>query len=170
MGDAAEITAHVRSLRRYALQLTRSRDAADDLVQECLARALANASTLKPGLPVRPWLFRILHNLHVSEQRKLRLRRATLLDPAEERVPASQDERLELRAVLDAVARLPDDQRSVLHLVAVEGMSYQEASRILEIPIGTLMSRLARGRETLRRSLQQPRAARLQVVGGCDAR
>ncbi|MGP9818827.1 sigma-70 family RNA polymerase sigma factor [Salinarimonas sp. NSM] len=170
MGDASEITAHVRSLRRYALQLTRSRDAADDLVQECLARAIANASTLKPGLPVRPWLFRILHNLHVGEQRKLRLRRAALLHPSDDEVPAPQDDSLELRAVLDAVARLPDEQRAALHLVAVEGMSYQEAARVLEVPVGTLMSRLARAREALRRALQRPGAASLQIVGGRDVR
>ncbi len=162
-------TGHVPSLRRYARQLTRCPDRADDLVQECLMRAIGAAGTLEPGRPVRPWLFRILHNVYVSELRRERTRTEQAPDGADEFAGASQHGHMELRNVLDAVHRLPDAQREAISLVALEDLTYAEAADILDIPVGTLMSRLARGREALRRMLDGHPLPQLQVVGGKHA-
>jgi RNA polymerase sigma factor (sigma-70 family) len=166
---AEEFAVHLQSLRRYALQLTRCREQADDLVQETLARAIAAASTLREGAPVRPWLFRILHNTFVSEKRREKLR--TVHDVAsDEAVAPRQYGQVELRNVLDALAMLPQEQREVLRLVALEEFTYSEAAEILGIPVGTLMSRLARGREALRRLLDKSASPPLYVIGGRDGR
>ncbi len=150
----AELAAQIAALRRYAFVLTGNRADAEDLVQECLARAIAAADSWPGGPNLRQWLFRILHNLHVSDLRRRRVRAeydsATIFDGAQ---PAEQPARLEARLVLDALARLPEPQRQALTLIAIDGMRYDEAAAILGIPTGTLMSRLARGRETLRRTV-----------------
>jgi len=166
---AKEFPAHLQSLRRYALQLTRCRERADDLVQETLARAIAAAATLREGAPVRPWLFRILHNTHVSEKRREKIR-AIHDAPSEEVVAPRQYGQVELRNVLDALAMLPQEQREVLRLVALEEFTYAEAAEILGIPVGTLMSRLSRGREALRRLLDKNASPTLYVIGGRNGR
>jgi RNA polymerase sigma factor (sigma-70 family) len=147
-----EIFDHVRSLRRYALVLTRDSDEAEDLVQEALTKALAGAGLFSPERDLRVWLFSILHNAHVSRLR--RKRTASNAQPylaREDSHPPSQMAHLELREVLDCLARLPDDQRRAVALVGLESMSYAQAAKVLGVPMGTLMSRLARGREALRR-------------------
>ena len=149
-----DIPAHLGVLRRYALVLTRDRDEAEDLVQEALLRAIGAAHTWQPGRPVRPWLLTILHNTHVSRRRRRQVEAAVsgnladILPPAT--MPADQPGRVELGRTLQALLSLPEEQREVLLLVAVEGLAYKEAAELLGIPLGTLMSRLGRARAALR--------------------
>lgn len=145
-----QLPEHVASLRRYALVLTRHREDAEDLVQECLVRAIAAADTWRPGSDLRVWLFRILHNLHVSGLRKQKVRReATLVLP--EAADGGQHARLELQQTLRALDALPEEQRQPIVLVALQDMSYADAAASLDVPIGTFMSRLGRGRAAMRR-------------------
>jgi RNA polymerase sigma factor (sigma-70 family) len=149
-----EIFDHVRSLRRYALVLTRDSDEAEDLVQEALTKALAGAGLFSPERDLRVWLFSILHNAHVSRLRRKRTAfNAQHYLAQDDSRPASQMAHLELREALDCLAKLPDDQRRAVALVGLESMSYAQAAKVLGVPMGTLMSRLARGREALRRMI-----------------
>jgi RNA polymerase sigma-70 factor (ECF subfamily) len=144
---------HLAVLRRYALVLTRDPTQAEDLVQDSLLRALAGEGSRDPGREVRPWLLSIVHNTHVSRRRRATLETAVAKDleaVATATVPASQMARLELKRTIAALLELPEPQRVALVLVAMEGMSYRQAAEILDVPVGTLMSRLARGREALR--------------------
>lgn len=158
MSIAADLSQHVKSLRRYALVLTRDHVSADDLVQETLKRALARADTWQPGSDLRPWLFRIMHNAHVSDLRRARTRTEAASDLPEPVSPETQLDRLELRQVLQALETLPEAQRRPIVLIALREMSYAEAASSLDVPLGTFMSRLGRGREALRR-----------LIGGRDA-
>jgi RNA polymerase sigma-70 factor (ECF subfamily) len=156
----------VAALRRYALALTGSRYEAEDLVQETLARALSGAAGFRRGGNLRGWLFSIMHNAFISSVRRRRAAEQELDDNLPElRQSPSQLDRLEIRDVLAALSRLPEAQRAALVLIALEDFTYAEAARVLEIPIGTLMSRLARGREALRRAMSEDQAPRLHVVG-----
>ena len=142
------------SLRRLARALTRDRDAADDLVQETLARALTHESLWRGG-SLKAWVVTILLNQHRNRQRALSRRGRT--DPFDEAriaggLPASTD--VELKAIERGLALLPDEQREVLLLVALEGLTYKEAADALGIPIGTVMSRLSRARASLRTYLE----------------
>lgn len=162
---AQELHAHVASLRRYALVLTRNRDDAEDLVQECLARAIAAADRWRPGSDLRVWLFRILHNVHVSELRKRKVRRDARMELPEPVVEDDPHARLELRRALEALDALPEAQRRPIVLVALQEMSYAEAARTLDLPLGTFMSRLGRGRARMRRVLEGVKApTRLRLV------
>jgi RNA polymerase sigma factor (sigma-70 family) len=163
----SKFTDHIVSLRRYAASLTRCRHDAEDLVQECLTRAIAAAATLRSGAPVRPWLFRILHNAHVSRLRHQQVRDANQHHlVVEDHYDPPQASHLEFQSVLTSLAKLPEAQRQAITLIALEALSYEEAAQVLGIPIGTLMSRLARGREALRQELEGLPATRLRVVGG----
>ena len=140
-------------LRRYARALLRDRDAAEDLLQDVLARAWSRLHLWQSGTNMRTWLFAIMHNLHANLVRGRKRRPAAVaLEPqlAHLAEPARQHEDLELAALDRALGELPDEQRAVLLLVGLEGLSYQEAAELLAIPIGTVMSRLHRGRERLR--------------------
>ncbi len=140
-------------LRRYARALTRDASRADDLVQSCLVRALAKEHLWQVGTDLRAWLFTILHNQHVND-----VRRAVREGPAvavEDAAPvltvaANAGAVLELRDLDRAIAGLAEEQRQVILLVGLEGMRYDEVAAILGIPIGTVRSRLSRGREALR--------------------
>jgi RNA polymerase sigma-70 factor (ECF subfamily) len=157
---------HVSGLRRYALALTGSRYEAEDLVQETLTRALGAASGFRKVGNLRGWLFSIMHNAFISSMRRRRASEQELDDSLPElRQPPRQLDRLEVRDVLAALSRLPEAQRAALVLIALEDFSYADAARVLEIPIGTLMSRLARGREALRRAMDEDRPPRLHLVG-----
>jgi RNA polymerase sigma-70 factor, ECF subfamily len=149
-----QIEACVPALRRYAVGLLRSRDEADDLVHDCLVRALDKLHTRCEELEVRPWLFTILHNLFISQLRRRGSRpQSESLDEIHESAHSqrpSQEDGLQWRDLLRDLQRLPEDQRSVLLLVSVEDLSYAQAAAVLGVPIGTVMSRLARGRERLR--------------------
>jgi RNA polymerase sigma-70 factor (ECF subfamily) len=140
-------------LRRYARALTRDASRADDLVQSCLARALAKSNLWQPGTDLRAWLFTILHNQHVNDVR--RAVREGINVPVEDvtpllTVPPTQEASLALRDLDRAMARLPEEQRQVLLLVGLEGMRYEEVAMVLDVPVGTVRSRLSRGREMLR--------------------
>ena len=148
-----EIEEQIPRLRRYARALTRNTTRADDLVQICLTRALAKSHLWQPGTNLRAWLFTILHNVHVNEVR--RALREGVAVPVEDAAPlmtapASQDASLQLRDLDRAMARLAEEQRQVLLLVGLEGMQYEEAAMVLQIPVGTVRSRLSRGRAALK--------------------
>src|SRR5215469_649645 len=152
-------------LRRYARALTRNRDRADDLVQDTLSRALIKEQLWQPGTNLRAWLFTIMHHQSVNNLRR-DIRESAMVDI--ERIsttlPATTDPAASRKLVeLDrALAQLPLDQRQVILLVGLEGMSYQEAAGILRIPVGTVRSRLSRGRDALRELLdgkERPSAA-----------
>ena len=152
--------------RRYARLLAGERGAADDLVQDTLERAWARLGQWRPGSDLRAWLFSIMHNLRVDQQRRGELP-VQALDESLPDVPIrpTQTDRLELRDLEAALAQLPEEQRQVLLLVGLEEMTYQDVAASLGIPLGTVMSRLARGRERLRQVLNgQPKAARLSIV------
>jgi RNA polymerase sigma-70 factor (ECF subfamily) len=148
-----ELPLHIRSLYRYALALTRNDDDAHDLVQDCCTTALDKQEKFEPGTNLRAWLFTIMHNRHVSRLRKLHNRVTHV--PVDEAPPvphpSNQISRLEFRDLVAALDKMDEDFREVLILVTVEGMSYQEVSRILDVPIGTVTSRLSRARSMLRR-------------------
>jgi RNA polymerase sigma-70 factor, ECF subfamily len=140
-------------LRRYARALTRDASRADDLVQSCLVRAITKQHLWQAGTDLRAWLFTILHNLHVNEVRRSAREGSTLpIEEAAAALPVSSNVggSLALRDLERAMSRLPDEQRQVILLVGLEGMHYEEVAAILGIPIGTVRSRLSRGRETLR--------------------
>ncbi|MEO6147268.1 MAG: sigma-70 family RNA polymerase sigma factor [Sulfuriferula sp.] len=147
------IIEHIPSLRRYARALTGGRpDDADDLVQDTLERAYAKWHLWRIGSDLRPWLFSIMHNLFVSQvtQLKSRVSHVTLDDMSEIATRATQSERLEGLDIAAAVTRLSPELREVLLLVALEDFSYAQTAKALGIPIGTVMSRLARARQRLR--------------------
>lgn len=161
-----EIEACIPALRRYARALTHDRDLADDLVQDCLERAVRKRALWRPTGPVRAWLFRILLNLYRDELRRNRTRpSAVAIDDLsiEPGTPETQQSHLEFREAAAALQRLPAEQREALLLIALEGMSYAEAAQTLEIPQGTLVSRIGRARKALR-SLNDPAAPRLRTV------
>lgn len=147
-----EIEASLPALRRYAHALVRDREAADDLVQDCLERAISRSGQWRGEGSVHAWLFRILLNLFRDGQRREAARGHLVVvdsvtEPAQ---PATQEDELALREVHAAIGRLPPDQRAALLLVGLEGMNFAEAARVLDIPEGTLASRLARARAALR--------------------
>jgi RNA polymerase sigma-70 factor (ECF subfamily) len=161
-----DLPEHVAGLRRYALALTGSRYEAEDLVQDTLARAIGAARSFREQGNLRGWLFSIMHNAYISSVRARRAVERELDDELPElRQPPTQLARLEVRDVLAALGRLPEAQRAALVLVALEDFSYGEAARVLGIPVGTLMSRLARGREALRRAIHEDPPRGLHVVG-----
>lgn len=165
--DSRAILAELPRLRRYARALVGERAAADDLVQDTLERAWARVAQWRPGSDLRTWLFAIMHNLRVDQMRRPTLNAVSFEDEAFE-VPtrATQADRIELRDLASALAHLPEEQRAVLLLVALEDQSYAEVAQTLGIPIGTVMSRLARGRERLRLELdgRTPTPSYLRVV------
>ncbi|MGH8267174.1 MAG: sigma-70 family RNA polymerase sigma factor [Steroidobacteraceae bacterium] len=149
-------------LRRFARALARNVHDADDLVQMAIERALTHAGQLRPDAPLAGWVFGILRNAWIDEQRA-RGRRARLFAPEESGAQigdASQGPHADRLAVEDALARLPDEQRVAVALVLIEGLSYKEAAHIMAVPIGTLTSRLARAREALQDMLGEGKAVR----------
>ncbi|HTN48910.1 MAG TPA: RNA polymerase sigma factor [Burkholderiaceae bacterium] len=163
--SAADAERLIPRLRRYALALTGTREAADDLTQDTLERAWRKRALWQPGSDLRAWLFTVMHNVYVNGVRTARP--VESLD--DERFSADHDRswtqpdaveaQLALSDVKAAFGRLSDDHREVLLLVGVEQLSYVEAAAVLEVPIGTVMSRLARGREQLRRLLSSEATA-----------
>ncbi|WP_207460287.1 sigma-70 family RNA polymerase sigma factor [Azospirillum sp. SYSU D00513] len=155
-----DISSHLGVLRRYALVLTRDADRAEDLVQEAVLRALEGARTLRDGTDPKPWLLSILHNTHVSRCRRLKTEREAesalvQADGLSGNPSAPQAARVELGQTIEALMDLPEEQREVLMLVAIEGMSYRDVADCLGVPLGTVMSRLARGRAALRAATER---------------
>lgn len=148
----------IPALRRYARSLLHDIAAADDLVQDCLERVIGRWHQRRADGNARTWVFTILHNLAVNRLKQTARHGPHLaIDDASEVVlarPASQDDRLRHRDLLRGLRGLPEDQRSVLLLVSVEDLSYAEAARVLDVPVGTVMSRLSRARENLLRAME----------------
>jgi RNA polymerase sigma-70 factor (ECF subfamily) len=163
MSDFGELLeAQIPRLRRYARALTRDTVRADDLVQSCLLRALSKAHLWQPGTDLRAWLFTILHNQHVNDVRRA-VREGVSIpvdDMAANLTTApTQVANLRLRDLDRSLAKLPQEQRQVLLLVGVEGMRYEEVAEALDVPVGTVRSRVSRGRDTLRQlmDMETPR-------------
>ena len=164
MNEAERLVELIPRLRRYARALVGDRATADDLVQDTLERAWSKLHLYRRGTDLRAWLFTVMHNVHVN-----RVRAARATDTLEEEMPelaqrAAQGDALLVRDLDRAISRLPDEQRAVLLLVTLEEMSYDSVARTLDIPIGTVMSRLSRAREKLRVMMLGQGAARLKVV------
>ena len=164
MSDAQSLIELIPRLRRYARALVGERAAADDLVQDTLERAWSKLHLYRHGTDLRAWLFTVMHNVHVN-----RVRAARPTEPLEDEMPelaqrATQGDALLVRDLDRAISALPVAQREVLLLVALEDLSYDETARALGIPIGTVMSRLARAREKLRLLLHGKGGTKLQVV------
>jgi RNA polymerase sigma-70 factor (ECF subfamily) len=154
---AALIEEQIPGLRRFACALLRGdREAADDLVQDALVRALSHWNLRRNQENLRGWLYTILYNQFLSDQHRVRRRGPHDALTQETELPGidgGQHSVLQHRDLLRAFAALPEEQRAALLLVGVEDLSYQEAARVLGVPIGTVMSRLSRGRERLRRAM-----------------
>ncbi len=165
--DSRAILAELPRLRRYARAMLGDRAAADDLVQDTLERAWSRIAQWRAGSDLRAWLFGIMHNLRVDQLRRNGLPTTSLDEEEVAEVPVrpTQSDLLEVMDLESALRQLPDEQREVLLLVALEEMSYADIAASLGIPIGTVMSRLSRGRERLRVVMdgRQP-SANLRVV------
>ena len=149
--DDLQLLSAVPRLRRYARALVRNREDADDLVQDTLERAWAKSSLWRGVADMRAWLFGIMHNLHADALRRPQLATVAMDDAAPEiPVAPSHSDRLEVLDLQAALALLPPEQKEILLLVALEDMAYADIASTLGIPIGTVMSRLSRGRERLR--------------------
>lgn len=168
----AEMVSLLPRLRRFAYGLTGSLDEGDDLTQAACEKALRNLAQFTPGTRLDSWMYRIAQNLWIDRRRSQQVLREQSVEPADLEGLATVDaaremeQRLDLADVRREVALLPEDQRAVLLLVSVEGFGYRQAAEILEIPIGTVMSRLARARLALGRALtdrnELPETARMQ--------
>src|ERR1700687_1450608 len=153
MNDFARMfEAEIPRLRRYARALTRDVVRADDLVQSCLTRAVAKQHLWQPGTDLRAWLFTIMHNQHVNDVRRsvregnnVEVDKAPTLAVQSNAIPT-----LQLRDLERAIGKLPPEQRQVILLVGLEGMAYEEVAKVLKVPVGTVRSRLSRGRDQLR--------------------
>lgn len=156
-----QLVALLPQLRRFALALSGNPDTADDLVQTGCIRALASSQQWQPGTRMDSWMYRILQNLWIDQRRS---RATAAVDESLDDIDAIADEadfehamhaQMSLQQVLQAMQTLPDAQRSLLALVSVEGLSYKEAAEVLDIPLGTVMSRLCRARTALKLHLQE---------------
>ena len=147
------IEAEIPRLRRFARYLLREPDRADDLVQDTLCRAIDRLSTWEQGTNLRAWLFIIMRNLYINGLRRARRTPdsvAVAEDDAAMAVPGGQEARVAFIDLRSALQQLPEGQREILLLVVVEGFTYEEAAGILEVPLGTVRSRVARARTALR--------------------
>src|SRR5215472_2514422 len=150
--DDHPIVEQIPHLRRYARALIGDRALAEDLVQDSLERAWSRFHLWRKGSNLRTWLFSIMHNLHANLARNARRRPLAAPIDGDFTLPvrATQEDQMEVAAIEAALARLPDEQRQVILLVGLEDMTYQAAAEALDIPLGTVMSRLHRGRERMR--------------------
>jgi RNA polymerase sigma-70 factor (ECF subfamily) len=167
MPPAHQIEEHIPRLRRYARALTGTREAADDLVQDTLERAWSKFGMWRPGSDLRAWLFSIMHNVHINQLKSRRADREQSLDDDAPEIPvqATHNHVLEVRDLASAMNELPHEQREILLLVGLEQLAYEEVAKALNVPLGTVMSRLSRGREKLRRLMHGiPEAPALKVV------
>lgn len=138
-------------LRRYARALTSDTASADDLVQDTLERAWSRQRSYNVSLQIRPWLFGIMHNLFVDQIRKARIDFIEFeLNDFELSSSITPESQLSDKQIISLLSKLPFDQREIISLVCIEDLSYAEVSKILGIPIGTVMSRLSRARIALR--------------------
>lgn len=156
------IVAFVPRLQRFCRGLAGSRDAGDDLLQATVERALSRIELWQPGTSLESWMFRIARNLQINAWRAATVRGVTVdIETADARagdLDAELEHRSQLSAVERAMVTLPAEQRAVLATVVLEGCSYAEAAELLEIPVGTVMSRLARARGAIRAFIERPLA------------
>ena len=145
-----QILEQIPRLRRYARDLTGDRARADDLVQDCLERALARIGQWQPGTNMRTWLFTIMHNLYANQARRYNRGPTFIPFDDDEHDTGIASESMAAKDIDDALAALPPPQRAVIQLVCIEEMKYEDVAIVLSIPIGTVMSRLSRAREQLR--------------------
>lgn len=173
-----DIDGDLAAMRRYARSLARDDQDADDVVQDALLRAIERRDTFRAEGNRRGWLLAIVHNVFVSGTRRRAAetrRNDRFADTLATQTDAAQEHHARLREIARSFAALPDHHRAVLHLTAVEGLSYQQCADLLAVPIGTVMSRVARARAALR-DLEngredtdgRRRAAPLRLVGGQD--
>lgn len=174
--DRDDVVNHLPAMRRYARALTRGDQTADDLVHDALLRAYDGAATFRSGNMLRGWLLTIVRNSFISAMRRSKseaVRDANYSAIAEAHAEGGQEHAAYLAQIARRFADLPEQQRAVLHLIAVEGLNYQEAAVVLDIPIGTVMSRLSRARAALRsieESAERQAATSLRIVGGTDGK
>lgn len=167
MSDEQELLAAIPRLRRYARALVGDRAGADDLVQDTMERAWRKLSGWRKGSDMRPWLLSIMHNLHVDQRRKPAIPTVTMEDDDLAAIPATvmYTERLIGHDLESALQMLAVEQREILLLVVLEEMTYEEVAATLNIPLGTVMSRLSRARERLRALVEgRPSPSTLRVV------
>tara|TARA_R110000868_G_scaffold52075_2_gene164785 strand:- start:582 stop:1103 length:522 start_codon:yes stop_codon:yes gene_type:complete len=152
-GKFDQLTEITPALRRYAYSLTGNQQRADDLVQDCLERALRKLRFKRASAPLRPWLFRMMRNIHIDTWRKGRREIDHLILDEMGQEPSEaerQSHSSELQKLMRLILNLPADQRDAIVLIGVEGFTYVEAAHILDVPEGTVMSRLSRARSKLR--------------------
>jgi RNA polymerase sigma-70 factor, ECF subfamily len=170
----AELVSLLPRLRRFGYALTGSPDDGDDLVQSACERALTRLDQFQPGTRLDSWMYRIMQNLWIDHRRSARTQRETGSEAVDLETMAVGDARrdvensLALAATRRAVADLPEEQRAVLVLVCVEGLSYKDAAALLDIPIGTVMSRLARARLAVGKALDEKASPDARMRGGCE--
>lgn len=169
-----DVESHIASLRRYARALMRDDAGADDLVQEALLRAIERAATFRAGGSLRAWLTGILHNEFINSVRRqaseARRDRSLAELQGEAVSDGDQEHAVQLARLATRFHSLPEQQRAVMHLIAVEGLSYRETADAIGVPIGTVMSRLSRARAALRQEQAAPGGRQgLRIVGGEDA-
>ena len=165
MSDESHLLACLPRLRRYARALVGDRAGADDLVQDTMERAWQKLASWRRSSDMRPWLFSIMHNLHVDQRRKPVIPTVTLDDEDALATPAYAPDRLVGYDLESALRQLAAEQREILLLVVLEEMTYEEVAATLSIPLGTVMSRLSRARERLRTLVEgRPQHSTLKVV------
>ncbi|EJL94336.1 RNA polymerase sigma factor, sigma-70 family [Herbaspirillum sp. CF444] len=165
MSDESHLLACLPRLRRYARALVGDRAGADDLVQDTMERAWQKLSSWRKGSDMRPWLFSIMHNLHIDQRRKPVIPTVALDDEDALAAPAHAPDRLVAYDLESSLRLLAAEQREILLLVVLEEMTYEEVAATLGIPIGTVMSRLSRARERLRTLVEgRPQHSPLKVV------
>ena len=156
-------------LRRFARALAGDAALADDLVQDCVERALKKHHLYDASRPLRAWLYAILRNIHISQWRRqsqfgLMTGIDDLDDSATPSVPALQEQNMSVALITTALDHLPAQQREILVMISLEELSYKEASEIIGVPIGTVMSRLSRARQTMQKLLEERGTTVLRVV------
>lgn len=162
-----EMVELIPRLKIYARTLTRDHDRAEDLVQDCLERACSRFHYFRKGANLKSWMFTIMHNLHANHARKYNTGPVFVSMEQEAELPARETsaiDEIEISDLYQALFLLPDQQREVIVLVSLENLSYKEVSRMLNIPEGTVMSRLYRARENLRISMTEKSTLRLRRV------
>lgn len=169
-GSRFDVVGQLPALRRYARVLTRDDAETEELLQDALVRAYERRSSFDSGRSLRGWLLSILHNRFIDRIRTRKAERHRLEKAAigaESTFAPPQEHVVRLAEVREAFLELPEEQRSALHLVAIEGLAYQEAADALSIPLGTLMSRVGRARASLRAVEDGSRKVpKLKIVGG----
>jgi RNA polymerase sigma-70 factor (ECF subfamily) len=164
----AEIVEFLPELRRYALTLSQNPTVADDLIQDCVSRALVKCHLFNAGSNLRAWLFTIMHNVHISDVRR-RKHIELPIDPdfaaASLWTKPTQEEALLMKALFEGMRNIPEAQRTVVLMVGVEGLSYEAIAERLKLPVGTVKSRVSRGRDALRKVLHGRDAYDAVTVG-----